>query len=189
MALKEITDHISKDAERKAVEITKEAEENSREILDEADKKVEAERERILADVAKRAEEERKRIVAMARLEARSAILTSKQNKVQAIFDEALRSLADLPEREYLEVLKNLLRKAAATGGEVILSPRDRKRINAQFVAEISPSLKLSGETRDIKGGFILKSGRIESNYSFEALVAATRNGIEAEVLRTLFAD
>lgn len=186
MALKEITDHILRDAEAKAAEIERDAEEKSRVILEEAKKKAEEERKRLLSEAQKRAEEERKRIIAMAKLEARNKVLAAKQNKVETVFNLVLKSLVDLPESEYLEIFKSMLKRAVKGGEEVIVNERDRKRITSQFLAEINPSLKLSSETREISGGFVLKSGRIETNSSFEALVSAARSEVEPEVLRVL---
>ena len=47
--------------------------------------------------------------------------------------------------------------------------------------------LKFPMKTRDISGGFILKSGDIELNNSFEAIIRMHRDDIEPEVIKTLF--
>jgi V/A-type H+-transporting ATPase subunit E len=122
----------------------------------------------------------------MAKLEARNKILGAKQNKLQAVFDRVLKSLVDLPEKEYLEIFKTMLKRAVKGGEEVIVSERDRKRITPEFLSQIDPSFKLSSETRDMSGGFVLKSGRIETNSSFEVLLSSTRRELEPEVLKTL---
>ena len=47
--------------------------------------------------------------------------------------------------------------------------------------------LKLSNETRDIKGGFILEKNGIEVNNTFEALVNSLKEDLEYEVANVLF--
>lgn len=187
MALKEITEHILKDAKTKAAEIRKEAEERASEILNEAAGRAEEEGKRILSNAQRRAAEEKKRLIAMAKLEARNMILSAKQNKIQAVFDRVLRSVVELPEKEYLEIFRSMLTKAATGGEEVIVNERDRKHITPEFLSQIDPSLGLSPEARDISGGFVLKSGRIETNSSFEVLLSSARREIEPEVLKILF--
>ncbi len=189
MALKEITEHILNDGQAKGVEIKKNAEQGAKVILDEAKASAEREREKILREAQKKAKEERKRIIAMARLEARNTILTAKQNQVEVVFKSVLQDLDSLSDSEYKELVKRLLRKAVKGGEEVIVNERDRNRINASLLAEIDGSIALSNEIRDIDGGFILKTGRIETNNSFNSLISAVREEIEPKIVEVLFGE
>jgi V/A-type H+-transporting ATPase subunit E len=54
---------------------------------------------------------------------------------------------------------------------------------------KIKGNLRLAGETRDIQGGFIIRSGDIEINNSLEAIVKMRRDKLEAEVVKTLFGE
>jgi V/A-type H+-transporting ATPase subunit E len=47
--------------------------------------------------------------------------------------------------------------------------------------------VKLSSDTRDISGGFILRRGRAETNGSFDTLLAMLRDEIETEIAEILF--
>lgn len=82
---------------------------------------------------------------------------------------------------------------------EVVLNEVDRRTIGEELVAEtrraltgrVAPAelakLRLSGKSARISGGAILRYGDIESNCSFEAVFAQTREEREAEVGHMLF--
>lgn len=187
MALKEITEHILNDGRAKAGEIKKAADERAKILVDEAKQKAEEEREHVLAEAQKKAEEEKKRIIAMAHLQARSAILTAKQNQIEEVFKRVLQSLVSLPDSEYRRLFKKLLLKGAKGGEELIISERDRSRIDSSLLAEVDSTLKLSEEIRDIEGGFILKAGRIETNSSFDSLISAVKEETRPKIVEVLF--
>ena len=49
--------------------------------------------------------------------------------------------------------------------------------------------LTVSEETRPIRGGFILKNGRIEVNCAFETMIRAERERTAGAVAKLLFPD
>ena len=51
----------------------------------------------------------------------------------------------------------------------------------------IKGEMKYSEECRETGGGFILKSGDIETNCSFSSILRMEYNKIEAEVIKVLF--
>ena len=63
----------------------------------------------------------------------------------------------------------------------------DRVVSGVSAIAQGTAMLTLAAETRDIKGGFILVDGRIETNCAFETLVRLERNNMAAEVAKLLF--
>ena len=91
------------------------------------------------------------------------------------------------------KMLKHMLLKAVKSGKEeIILSDRDKKLINEDWLEEVNMNLikdrglpgklKLAEDTRDIKGGVILKDGQVEINSSFEAILKYNQNELESEV-------
>ncbi len=81
---------------------------------------------------------------------------------------------------------------------EVIIVSGDKKRIDKELLAEVNKSLvkdgrkgnlTLASETRDIQGGFILRSGGIEINSSLSALVDSIREEMGIKVLQTLLGE
>ena len=92
-------------------------------------------------------------------------------------------------------MLADLAARAAVTGREaVIFSPGDRARVGAQAVAAANKKLgrgglTLSGETRPLRGGCILRGGAVEINCAFEALARQVREEAAAEAAKLLFAE
>ncbi|MDY6825899.1 MAG: V-type ATP synthase subunit E family protein [Bacillota bacterium] len=192
-----IIERILGDAKARADEIMQGAEEEKEKILSEARQKAENQETHILEQARKDAEEQKRRIIGVAQLEARKEILSSKQELISEAFDQALNKLEDLDDETYLDVIGNMLLEQVETGSEkVSCSARDMKRIPAAFWQEINDKLAqhgkqgrltLSEETRDIRGGFILLSGGVELNCSFEALLEMQREDLEPEVAAILF--
>ncbi len=197
MPIEKILERIKSDAQKEASHIRDEAKAKADEILESARKEAESIKSKILATAQAQAEEEKKRILSLARLESRNSILSQKQDAVASALKGALDKLLSLPSKEYQELLKKMIVNAVTTGEEeIILSPHDRKRITNNFVEEVNSilvrqgrrgNLKLSAEARDIKGGFVLRSDKIEANNSFPALLETLREEIEPQILRILF--
>ena len=166
-------------------------------IIASAKKEADAKRAVILEKAKKEAQEVKKRLKSVAELEARKRKLQAKQELVEEAFKKTLEKLNSLSDKEYEQIISQMLINSVESGSEeIILSPRDKKRLSPNFVEEINKklvakgikgSLSLSKESRDINGGFVLKSGDIETNSSFEALIRAKREEIEPEVIKVMF--
>ena len=143
-----------------------------------------------LAAKAQRAAAEREaRMVSAARMEQRTRLLAARQQMMEWVYETALEELCALPHKA--ETLTALLRRAATEGkGEVIFSERDRQQVGKEAIAAANKQgmkLTLAKETRPIRGGFILKSGRVEINCSFEMLLQLEKTRSGAEVAAILF--
>jgi V/A-type H+-transporting ATPase subunit E len=148
-----------------------------------------------LAEQNARAAAERKEyLVSAAQMESRKAALAAKQELVDEAFRLALERLCSLPDDRCVGTLTALLLRAAPDGrGEVVFSAADRERVGAAAVAAANAALgekgrlTLSGETRAIRGGFLLVCGNVEVNCTFETLVRLQKGKIAGEVARILF--
>jgi len=68
------------------------------------------------------------------------------------------------------------------------LSPDFLMKVNQQLQKKgLQGSLQISDQEAQIKGGFILKSGDILVNYSFEALIKQKYDDLAMEVAGLLF--
>ncbi len=199
MALEDIVNKINTDALNEAAKIKDEAKALSSKISEEAGGRATTIREEILRDARAKAREDGKRSLIIANLESRKQILTAKQALIGEAFEKAKARLVGLRDREYLKLIKKVLLKAVESGDEVIIvSTKDRSRISPSFLEAVNRSLiskgkkvrlRLSKETRDIKGGVILSSARSETNCSFETLIRELRDDLETEVARILFGE
>ncbi|HHT46131.1 MAG TPA: hypothetical protein GX004_02410 [Firmicutes bacterium] len=188
---------ILADAREKAEKISAEAANKADDILSGAEKEAEKRREQILGRAQKEAEEQKRRILGIAQLDARKKMLAAKQELIDEAFKQALDALLNLDEQTYLAVLQEMLLASIKTGDEVIiLSPRDKDRIPELFWKELNSKLAATGiksklsiseEVAEISGGFILQSGGIEMNNSFNSLLEMHRDELEMEVAAILF--
>lgn len=199
MALEDILRKIKQDADDEAAAILAEARSRHDQILAEGRARAEAAAERIRSAGVIAAEEARRRELATASVEIRRLVLSAKQQVLEQVFAAALARLADLEEEPYRQLLGDLALRATASGKEqVLVSPRDRARLDDSWLAQVNSRLKERGlpaelkfadQTRDLQGGLILKAGDIETNCSFERTLALLQDSIEPEIAAMLFAE
>lgn len=127
----------------------------------------------------------------ISRMEARKSVLAVKQEMVEKSFDLALEKITALPEDRYVAFLAGLAKNAAVTGEEeVILNARDREAVGEKLIQAVNAGgahMTLSDETRDIKGGLILRRGSIEANCSAELLVELCKGEMASKLADILF--
>jgi V/A-type H+-transporting ATPase subunit E len=190
---------ILADARARAEAIAAEAANKSGVMLAEAEKEAEKRREQILERAQKEAEEQKRRILGIAQLDARKEMLAAKQELINEAFKQALEALLNLDDSTYFAVLRKMLLASIKTGDEVvILSPRDKARVPAEFWKDLyrelaaignTNELSLGEEAPEISGGFILQSGGVEINNSFSSLLEMQRDELELEVAALLFKE
>ena len=188
---------ILEDARLKASNNIKEAEKQASDIINAAKEEAEKKRNVIIENALKNADEMEKRAISVAELEARKIKLKAKQEIITSVFEKAITALNSLPAETYAKILCNMIISSVAKGNEeVVLSIRDKERLGKEFIDDINRKLaekglkgdlRLSEQTANINGGFILKSGDIEMNNSFDALIKMKRNELEPEIIKILF--
>ena len=188
---------ILEDARLKASNNIKEAEKQASDIINAAKEEAEKKRTVIIENALKNADEMKKRAISVAELEARKIKLKAKQEIITSVFEKAITALNSLPAETYAKILCNMIISSVAKGNEeVVLSIRDKERLGKEFIDDINRKLaekglkgdlRLSEQTANINGGFILKSGEIEINNSFDTLIRIKRNELEPEIIKILF--
>ena len=158
-----------------------------------------AEIDRILSEAREEADQITDRYKAQAEAEAASLAarndqLAAKQEMVEKAYDLALEKLCAMPDARYTEVLAGLLVQASSNGREeAIFSPEDRERVGKAAVdkanAASGKQLKLSKETRPLKGGFVLRDENIEVNCTFDTLVRLEKAETTGAVVKKLFPE
>lgn len=190
---------ILADARARAEEIAAEADKKSSVILAEAEKMAEKRREQIQERAQKEAEEQKRRILGNAQLDARKEMLAAKQDLISQAFKQALETLLNFDDTTYFVILRKMLLASIKTGDEVIiLSPRDKARVPAEFWKDLYRELAAAGninelslgeESAEISGGFILQSGGLDINNSFSSLLEMQRDELELQVAALLFKE
>lgn len=192
MSIENMTATIINDAKLVKETSIKNAEKTMEEILNKA--KIEA--DEIIKKAAEKgvkdAESSKSRMISAAELQARKMILFAKQEAIQKSFDLALEKLKSMPEEKYLNYMAEEIIKLPVNEGTIILNQRDRDKIGEKLIKTVNEALnvqryKLSDKNINISGGFLLRSGNIEINNTFETLLDSIKDDLTSEVANALF--
>ncbi|MCE5185559.1 MAG: V-type ATP synthase subunit E [Planctomycetaceae bacterium] len=175
-------------------------------ILGEAKAKADAQAKQTQAELAEfnkqtqtlaraAADDKVRRMLAQARMAHARQLLGERGEVLDGIFAKALDKLNQLPDEQYLALMKKLMTRAVETGDEEVVVGKNEKRINEDFVKKVNRdlgtgfkgSLKLSSRRADITGGFLLSHGRVQANVSSEVLIGQARERMEIELANELF--
>ena len=195
--IEKITGRIEADARAEAAAITAYANARCAEIRAEYEKKAQDEYwTRVRAGV-KECEDRVQRMGRMAEMEARKSTLTLKQTMVSEAFERAVEMICTMPKETYVAAMSKLAAKASVTGNEaVVFNGKDQQGCGGEIVAAANAilaqsggaaNLTVSGETRDICAGFVLKEGDVEINCAVEILAELCRNDLAAQVAEVMF--
>jgi V/A-type H+-transporting ATPase subunit E len=124
----------------------------------------------------------------------RNAVLEMKKSLADEVYRKAEEKLVAVPQEKFTEFLMKVLIKAAQPGidGEIAFNARDKEKFGADFVAAANKKIKggkftLSETAADIKNGFILKYGAVDTNCSIEKIVEAKKAETEPKIINLLF--
>ncbi len=179
-----IIEKIIADAETEKAKILGEAETQANKVIKKAEELAKKEMEASSKLAKIEAEKAASKEISGAVMEAKKRVLTAKQQCMEATITKAKEKLLSLSGKDYEKTILAMLAKAEK-GEEIIFSKKDRD-VLADVVA--AKGFQVSKETREISGGFIVKKGEIEYNYSFEAIMAVEKEEIEQIAAEILFA-
>ncbi|MBN2513679.1 MAG: V-type ATP synthase subunit E [Sedimentisphaerales bacterium] len=135
------------------------------------------------------------RMLAAARMQNARELLAAKGQVLDELFSRVKQRIEQMPDGEYLELMKRLIHKSVQTGQEEVIVGRHEGRINQDFLNRVNGELagqgkghlRLSSTREDISGGFILSSGKVRINASVDVLVAQLRDTMEMQLTAELF--
>lgn len=170
-----IIDKIIADANQKAEEILAQARLEADEKLKAYEIQAKKETDISMETAQSEAVKAKAKEISSADMTAKKRILSAKQNLIEKAIEQAKEKLLNEKNNEQtiLDMLKNIKMDSSM---EIIMSLKDVIRFKS---AIDKAGYKLSEQTRDITGGFILKSGDIEYNYSFESIIAVEKEDLE----------
>jgi len=193
-------------AEQVVQKIISQAKAEADKILAAAREAADKEKQRLDQELGIFAEETRKaaeaagqdklaRMLAAARMQNARELLAAKAQVLDELFARVKQRIEQMPDGEYLELMKRLLHKSVQTGQEEVIVGRHESRINQDFLNRINGELagqgkghlRLSPTREDITGGFILSSGKVRINASVDVLVAQLRDAMEMQLTAELF--
>ena len=150
-------------------------------------------------ETAVAAQAQKKRRLSAIDSELRKEVLSTRRTLLDNVFDKALQKLTDRPSADQVAMMASRIVEASPDGrGEIMLSAKDAAALGGQLLEKVQdlysrsglkPELKISSRTINTSGGFVLKIGDIDYNYTYDALVKASKEELESKVAALLFAD
>lgn len=188
MSIESITARILQEAKDEAEQLMKQTESERDALLAGAAEEAEAAKTEVAAKAKEDAKVLGERRSSVAELEARKLRLSAKQEMIDRSFEEAVKLLAGMPEKEYQAFLMELLAPYQTQPGEILLNEKDKKAYGKALAEALKDSpLTISEETAPIQGGFILQQGSVSLNASLEKLMETQKKQITAEIAAVLF--
>lgn len=187
MALSDILDKIKEETQAKMKEI-KEQHEAKLSTL-EAD--LRESKEKAKAEMDEQVTVNSKKILnkmeTVAKMEAKNKLLREKRDLLDSIFESALEKLTGAD--NYQDMITTLLKGSQIEGSDITVVPAKGKEdaTKAALLAS-GKQYKMTEESADIRGGFILQSDKIEINNSFESILhKQLRDDLELDIAKMLF--
>ncbi len=200
--INQMVEDIISNAKNEARKYTKEAKQQTQEILEKGKAVAEQEKEEIIEMKSKTISELEKQQIASINLQARREILQKKEEEISKAFTSAEDELKKFSSKPaYTKVLASLIVEAgiAIGGGNLLVKTRkaDKSKLKelANLAKEITKksgtksSLKLVTETIDSIGGVIvlLDDESITVDNTFEARLEQKYRSIRTDVAKSLF--
>jgi len=154
----------------------------------------ETEYARAMADAEARASRETARQVGKARHAGRLDVLAAKNAVLDSVFRRAADALSNLPDAEYLDLMRGwLLSLPAGASGEIRVNPSDTARFSEEFIASVNaargPQGSITALVPDARvgRGFIFESQNYSVDRTVEHRIEDLKTLMASEVALELF--
>ena len=119
--------------------------------------------------------------------ERKNQLLFAKRKFIDKVLTSAIDELADSP--DYEKILVDMLKKADLDDANTVVVPAKGKEDKTKkAIKESGKTFFLSEKSADIKGGFILKTDKVEIDNSFETIIGnQLRGDLEIDLNKLLF--
>lgn len=195
MSQEKISRSILEEAEKKAETILNEAEKKTSDIRQKGREETEKLKRYQDEMIKQLSEREKDKHISLAQLDMNMDILSEKRKSLDSVFAEALENILKRDEKYSDRLIKAIL-SAAKTGKETIhVCAQDLKIINDAFIKKLNKNFqgkgdfKASPEHVRIRGGAVLREGKMTTDASFETIVEEERYFLEKEVSQLLFGE
>ena len=156
-SLEQAIDKILGKTEKEIILDLKNADSDSKKILDNSLSKLEQDYDKIISDGKKEADKIEKQIIGSADIEARNKQLMILEEAVDKVFSKALEQIANA---DHSDLIATLLKESTQILGtnEIIISTNSKDKDIVQSILSQFPGSELSSKTIDCLGGIIAKS-------------------------------
>lgn len=189
MALNDILQKITEEADKKTAFMKQVASKEIKKIEEEAKAKAEAKKKEIEEKIEINSISIIKKSKTLAQMAGRSQTLKEKREVIDKAYEEVESELNSMEDSKYSELMSKMLRhvmKSAQKG--TLIVPADRKKQMQDALSKANADFQIESDTDEFKGGFVVASGKVEINLSFPYLIQrVVRPATELEVAKILF--
>lgn len=144
----------------------------------------------ILKEAQATVEAIRKAAESNATLVASNQLLAAKRDEIDKTIEALAAHILALEDEAYFDFLYRLAAQAEKVSGEVFISARDKQRLPKDFKEQLQAAgIDATAITvsEELRGGMLIRSERMEMNYSLDALIEEKRDALEDYIHTVLF--
>jgi vacuolar-type H+-ATPase subunit E/Vma4 len=187
MALKDILEKIEEETSKKLAVL----EENLKTKIKKLEEDFERRQKEIDKNTHNKVEENSAKILEKAEMlavmESKNKLLRAKRGLIETALEKAIDQLFE--DKNYEDVISKMLKKVDLEGEDIVIIPSKGKEEETKKAIKASgKNFFLSEKPENIKGGFIVKTSKIEIDNSFETLIKKQlKEDLEIDINKLLF--
>lgn len=186
MALTDILAKIKKETDEKIAQLEKNFEAKKKSLEEEDREK----RKRIENDMDEKVEERSKKLIEkaenLAERERKNKFLQAKHRLIDKALEQTIAAL--ISSDKYETFIVNMLKKSDLKGDVVVVPAKGKEDLTKKAIKESGKDYSLADHSAHIKGGFILKTEKIEVDNSFEMIIGGQlREDLEIKLHKLMF--
>ncbi len=190
--LEKIISTIDSQAAASIDEINAQAQAKEQELLKKAEQEGDARYSAIVEDTKGRLAIQLSSAKTQAEARVKQAVLEGKVELLNDTLEKTLKTLHDMPNGEFEELVLSIARgNVTQKSGEIRFNEHCLNKLSADFINKLNDALgtqlTLCANAQDIADGFVINSGLVEVNCTFEAIIEANRQELSDVVCEKLF--
>jgi vacuolar-type H+-ATPase subunit E/Vma4 len=194
MSVEGIRKRIMDDAKKEVKAVSDAAKKEADAVLAEGQAEADEYFERHKKLLEERYSKERDRAVLSKRLELRKKLLDRKQRWMERAFEEAYTMLTAQEDKPYRDLMIDLIAKVSSCNNEeVVFGKKGDEALLKEIIRGLNSktggSFTISKKRGGFDWGFILKTGRVETNMSIDSLFKYKRGDLEQRAWEIFDAD
>ena len=190
--LEKIISTIDSQAAASIDEIKAQAQAKEQELLKNAEQEGDARYSAIVEDTKGKLAIQLSSAKTQAEARVKQAVLEGKVELLNDTLNKTLKELHDMPNGEFEELVLSIARgNVTQKSGEIRFNEHCLNKLSADFIKKLNDALgtqlTLCAKAQDIEDGFVINSGLVEVNCTFEAIIEANRQELSDAVCEKLF--
>jgi len=197
MSLDKIIESLDRDTKSDVNAIISRARKEAEEIMEEGKRKAKRVKEETVAQGREISEKEKEHRLISATLEARNRLLEEKRKIIDEVYRNAIKTLKELPDNQYRDIVKRIILRCVSTGEEeILISESERSRIDKGLIEGVNKDLEKKGikgrltiskDSLNMPDGFVIRSDKSEVINTWDNIINYVKDETLEEVAKILF--